>query len=203
MTGLMDVPQIEAKSSTEIILEIQPDEVGLWRGEVALEVDPFNNVPESNENNNEYRLSSVRFQSVQIYKIHISNDHDKHSKGEWELYFEVSRIHNGVWEIPQEAYREYKWGTGNHDINQLFFTPALEENDPLIIMIWGKEDDGSLDAVDILGVVAVYNSPDGTLYPILENIGYEEIGSWKNVQEFAVTSDRGDYTIYYRIILDR
>ncbi len=202
-TGLMEVPKIEAKSSSLIILDIQPDEVGLWGGEVALEVDPFNTVPESNENNNEYRLSSVRFQSVQFYGIHIHNDHDANSKGEWVLYFEVTRIHAGVWEIPLETSISYTWGTGYHDINNLFFSPALEDNDPLLIKMWGKENDGPLNAVDVCGRLAVYNSPDGSLYPILENNGYVEIGSWKDTQEFAVTSDSGDYTIYYRIILDR
>ena len=210
-TGFMDIPQLGARQIQLMTMDIQPEYASRWGGEVNLTVDPFDQVEELNEDDdNDYMIGAARIKEVQFYKIDIHNDHDKYSKGEWELRFKVSRMHNGVWEVPLEGVEFRTWGGGNHNLSRTFH-PSLEDDDPLLISIGGWEQD-DMSANDIAGSIVVYFSSDGYPNPEVENLitcwyattyNFEHMGSWKEGGDFALTSSKGDYTLYFRILLER
>ncbi len=119
-------------------------------------------------------------------------------------------MHSGIWEIPQKSYKFETWGESEHNLD-LVFDPNVEENDPLMLNVYGMEDD-SLSTNEWLGCVNVYFSPDGNPIAAVEDlnpicIGYaipfELIGNWAVGEDYSVDSHNGDYTIYFRIILER
>ena len=209
--GFVDIPQIGPRLVVSVTIDILPETISLWGGEINMTIDPLENILESDEGNNDYQIGAVRFKELQIYEIDIHNDHDKYSKGEWRILFEVSRMHSGVWEVPQVGSKYNTWGESGHNLSNLVFTPNLGDNDPLLLNVYGWEDD-NLDANDWLGCVAVYFSPDGNPIGAVELLtpagyGYEcqfhHLNSWKDGGEYSIDSSTGDYTLYFRIILER
>ena len=165
-------------------------------------MDPTNKIEESNEDNNSYQIGAARFKAVQFYKIYIYNDHDKRSKGEWDIHFCAQTKHNGEFNFGECTHREYQWGGGEHTIHNLFLSPTLFDNDKLIIKAFGFEMDYDGWSSDGIGDVMVYHSPDGTIGDVLGS-GFIEEGSWREGDgEFSEKSDKGDYEIFYRIILE-
>ena len=210
-TGFLNVPQIGANDSSIASMDTLPGEAVKWAGEINLTIDPLDNISESNESNNEYHLGSTRVKNIQFYKIHIDNDHDKYSKGEWNLYFEVSRFTNGIWEVPQEVGVHHTWGEGDHGLSNSIDL-NLSADDSLLIIVHGYEDDFIASKYGTMGAVAVYFSPDSNPVPGVEVLqtmtwnyakGFTHLGSWETGGDYAIESDMGDYTIYFRIILER
>ncbi len=209
--GLVDIPQIGPRQEVPVFMDILPESSSLWSGEINLMIDPLENILESNEGNNDYQIGAVRFKELQIYKIDIHNDHDKYTKGEWRINFEVSRTHGGVWEVPQRGYKGETWGESGHTLSNLVFSPNLEENDTLLLHVYGEEGDW-LDDRDWLGCMALYFSPDGNPNGAVESLdpqgyGYDcqfsLLNNWKEGGDYSIDSNTGDYTLYFRIILER
>jgi hypothetical protein len=202
-TGFLELEEdLEPRTQALLTLDLDPNEMELWGGEINLTVDPMDNVNERNENNNTYQIDAARIKHIQVYKIDIHNDHDKYSKGEWFFFAKIYEIPKGGgdWNLIYVPYREYHWGTGGHNINNLFLNPTLGADDTFALVVDGFEED--FPGNDWIGVVMVYHSPDGTQISQLENNGYQLMGSWKSGGEYSVLSDKGDYTIFYRIILE-
>jgi hypothetical protein len=210
-TGFVEVPFLGPRQGKRVTIDIQPDYADRWNEEVNLEIDPMDNVPESEEGNNQYRIGGVRLRAVQFTKITVHSDRDKYSKGEWDMSVEVSRFHNGVWERPQEKGIYERWGTGGHSLGNMTFSLDLADDDPLLINIDGWELD-DMSPNDILGGVALYHSPEGDPVPEVENqtvmllsgeTPFQHMGSWKEGGEYSVRCDGCDFTIHYRVVLER
>jgi len=193
---------LPAKTGSLMTIDLNPEEAELWGDKITLTVDPFDKLYEYNENNNSYQIGSARIKAVQIYSIFIYDDHEKRksNKGEWGLSIYVNAFSNEAFKSQDNTYREYHWGEGEHAINNLFFYPTMEDNDKMVIWVSADEEDpmGSDDCGD----VRVYHSPDGTHSDYLDSKGYLIRESWKGGGEYSVLSDKGDYKIYYRIILE-
>jgi hypothetical protein len=202
-TGFMELgDDLAPRSQALMTLDIPQNELELWGGEITLEVDPFDNVEEMDENNNTYKIDSARIKHVQVYKIDVHNDHDATSKGEWWFFTHLYEVTGGGSDVNYTyiPFRKYKWGTGFHDINNLFYSPELGANDSVGLHIGGFEDD-FWDS-DNLGDVYVYHSADGNPVPECESRGWQLMGNWKSGGEYSALSDKGDYRIFYRIILE-
>lgn len=211
-SGFLSVPQISPKSTVIVEMDLEQGDETLWRREIDLEIDPLDNIPESNENNNTYKIGTARVESIQFYQVDVHNDHDKYTKGEWTLIFRVSRFHLGVWEVPQSYISpEKKWGEGMHDISTSF-NLNLADGDSLLIAVDGYETDPISAKSGTVGAVVVYFSPDGYPIPEVEVLEiatynfaqqFSHQGSWKPGGSYALTSDKGDFTIYFTLVLDR
>jgi len=200
-TGLEDLQEdLPAKTRSLITVDFPAEEASLWAGKITLTVDPTNKIEEMGEDNNTYQIGAARIKAVQFYKIYIYDDHDKRSKGEWGIYFAVGQRYDEGLGSSWSTSRDYQWGEGEHAINDLYLYPTLEDNDKLSVWVCANEDDPW--SLDFCGEVKVYHSPDGTHSERLDRGGYFMKGSWKGGGEFSEKSDKGDYKIYYRIILE-
>ena len=75
----------------------------------------------------------------------------------------------------------------------LSISPILLSGDDLAIRVAGYESDcknGEIGSPDEIGNVYYTHSHDGT-----------QEGNWKGGGEFSATSDMGDYTVYWRLVL--
>ena len=197
-----DLPPRTEKIMT---LDLDPNDLEDWAGEINLEVDPFNDIPESLESNNTYQIAAARIKQVQIYGIYVYNDHDRYSKGEWVIFPNLIGTPNGIdnWEYINLSHRDYRWGKGFHDINNCFFQPNIGSQGAFGLNFGGWEEDG-LDPSedDWLGDIRIYHSADGNPIPQMQSWGYQLMDSWKSGGEYSVLSDKGDYKLFYRIILE-
>jgi hypothetical protein len=203
-TGFLELEgAVPPRSQKLLTMDLEPDQIALWSESITLEADPFDAVVELDENNNQYEIGAARIKQIQIYQIDVHNDHDPNSKGEWELWIEAYEVPSGAtdWNLVIVPDRKYNWGTGLHNINNLNLNLNIGTNDSFGLRIWGVEDD-VLTSNEWLGLVWVYYSPDSNPVPLLADNYFGLMGSWKNGGEYSVTSNTGDYTIYYRVVLE-
>lgn len=203
-TGFLELEgAVPPRSQKLLTMDLDPNKMALWSENITMEVDPFDAVDELNENNNGYEIGAARIKYIQVYRIDVHNDHDPNSKGEWELWTEGFEVPPDAtdWNLVIAPDRKHQWGTGLHDINNLYLNLNVGTNDSFGLRIWGVEDD-LITSNELLGVVGVYYSADGNPVPLLADHYFAFMGSWKSGGEYSVTSTTGDYTIYYRIVLE-
>lgn len=182
---------IQPRLSALMTLELSPSEMHLWQDEIQLLVDPLNEVEESVEHNNMYTIGSPRINAVQFYKIEIENIHDRDGEGELTFLFTISG---------RAAWRNYQWSVGEHQINNLYLHPESEyfySGDhgeffgSLLVQVTGYEFDPMSRQSNIGSTLVISHPYDAS-----------EENSWKHGGEYSAQSDTGDFTVYYRIILE-
>lgn len=182
-----DVPSLSGKVGRWVVVNL-PGKREDWAEGITLTVDPYDAVPESEEENNQYHLSGPNIKEVRVYKIEIFNDHEarKSNPGEWKLRF-------GSYPPPTNIWRNYQWGEGTHQINNLVFYPETDNNiyqtDRFFIDVKAYENDPS--RIEYVGRASGLHLDDPT-----------DPNTWKQGGNFVATSDSGDFKIYYRIILE-
>ena len=203
-TGFLELEDdLAPRSQAVMTMDIPPNEMDRWSGEITLEVDPFNDVTEMREDNNIYQIDAARIKSVQIYGIHVYNDHDKYGKGEWMISPTMLKIPSGI-DSRETLYlplREYHWGEGFHDINNYYFYPDLGTMGAFGLVEGGYGEEDAINN-DWLGYVKVYHTADGNPIPEMDSWGWQLMGSWKSGGEYSALSDEGDFKLFYRIILE-
>jgi hypothetical protein len=195
---------IRSNSQKLISVDLFPQEMDLWADKINLTIDPLDNVTESNEVNNTYQIGEARIKRVVFTKSIVYDDHDWNNDGEWDLKFYACIfpcLNNEALTI--DFTYDYWWGPGSHTIDSVFFKPVMESDDVLMLGTWGYEkDQGVIFGGTNLGEVKVYHTPDGATIPDLDAAGYTHMGSWKNGGTFPVMSDKGDYEIFYEIVME-
>jgi hypothetical protein len=196
---------IRANSQKLVSIDLFPQEMDLWAGEINLTIDPLDNVNESDEDNNNYQIGEARIKRVVFTQSIVYDDHDWNNDGEWDLRFYVCNEPCLYYEAPTINFiYDYWWGPGSHTIDSVFFTPNVESDDILVLGTWGYEKDVGFEygSNTSLGKVKVYHTPDGVAIPALDAAGYTHMGSWKNGGTFPAMSDKGDYEIIYEIVME-
>ena len=169
-----------------------PDEPALWGEGFTVTVNPDRDCLESEYYNNTFTVGPSQVDYVHIYKIDIHDDHDGWPRGPGELEFGFSALTGQDGSVTRDHFlrRGWQWSKGMHEVNVRLY-PCLEDSEDLVLRVYLWEDDAAeLGSPDDGGNVSVTHNHDGTLE-----------GSWKGGGEFSSTSDEGDYTIYYRIVM--
>jgi hypothetical protein len=199
-----------ARTQKMIHIDLNPQEMGpevnLWDGEIKLVVDPEGAIDESYNDNNEYTISPVKIEKIQFTKIDVIDDHDygQVDDGEWTVYFRIARYHDGECGYFDWLVGGWDFGPGEHTIHGVNFYPNIAKNDALVFIVEGYERDWYFfdDVLDPIGTVKAYHSPDGIPIPELDNKGYILMGSWKSGGSYSVPSHRGDYQIFYELVME-
>ena len=164
-------------------------------------VDPQNLIPEINEENNVGSLGPITIKRIEFYKIDIHNISEGLGRGKkGEFCFFVELYDNGFFDyrFPPNLNSFYVYGAGEHYIYRstgqgliagLFAHPMLNWDRDLTVGFTVYEDDDY--SYDDLGYVEMTFPAD-----------FFNENSWKRGGEYSGTSDKGYFTIYFRIILN-
>jgi len=204
--GVVPVPELHGAAGQWVKTSILPQERAQWGSGAMLTVDPMDVVPESDEENNEYELGSARVKAVRFIKVDIHDDHDsdryRNNPGEIKVWLTVRKTHDGEFIDCGRIRREYQWHEGMHELGGAVIPVEMEKDAYLSVRSWITEDDDyPVPDSDWGGWVRTYFSPDGNPYPDASPY-YTHMGSWKGGGDYEQYSDMGDYTIYYRLILE-
>lgn len=164
-------------------------------------VDPHNLIEEINEENNVDSLLPITVSHVEFYKIvihDISEGYGRGTKGEFIFFVDLYDDDFFSYRFPPYWESYYGLNGGEHTlfhatdqglVTGLYVYPYLSWNQDLRVRFSATEDDD-------------YGSDDlGDLVMIFPADFYNE-ESWKRGGEFFGTSDKGYYTIYFRIVLN-
>jgi len=156
-------------------------------------VDPINLITEINENNNSFKLNPISINYIEFYKIDIHNTKEGVWRGPEGEIFLTGRIDDFHFRRPSNTNKVWSLTGGPVDIGGILepmvFYPTPSPFEGVYIFIRGEEDDDWRE--EFMGDVHYFLSSD-----------FFDGTTWKRGGDYSATSSEGDFTLYWRIVLN-